>query len=118
MPSHHFSLAPLNGSSYANPNAEPSFSSSSSDRTPRAVLAALRSEHVLCVEPRNLRWEVSYNGVTRPMIDWLCSRERAVDHALEIAEDLLAHSGRERVLVVVEGVEHVLTNEGPTYVAH
>ena len=45
------------------------------------------------------------------MIDWLCTRERAVDHALEIAEELLSVSSRERVLVVVEGVEHVLTSE-------
>ena len=74
-------------------------------------MAALRTEHILCVERRNLRWEVAHNGRTRPMIDWLCTRERAVDHALEIAESLLSHAARERVLVVVEGVEHVLTNE-------
>jgi hypothetical protein len=74
-------------------------------------MAALRTDHILSVEHRNRRWEVAHNGVTRRMIDWLCTRERAVDHALEIAEGLLSHSGRERVLVVVEGVEHVLTNE-------
>jgi len=45
------------------------------------------------------------------MVDWLCTRERAVDHAVEIAERLLSVPSRERVLVVVEGVEHVLTNE-------
>jgi hypothetical protein len=78
---------------------------------PSSTLAALRSEHILRVEYRNMRWEVAHNGVTRRMIDWLCTRERAVDHALEIAEHLLSHPGRERVLVVVEGVEHVLTNE-------
>ena len=85
--------------------------SSSSPSFPRPTLVALSSEHVLSVERRNLRWEVSHNGVTRRMIDWLCTRERAVDHALEIAEELLSVSSRERVLVVVEGVEHVLTSE-------
>ena len=83
----------------------------SSSAFPRPSLAALRSGHILCVERRNLRWEVSHNGVTRPMVDWLCTRERAVDHAVEIAERLLSVPSRERVLVVVEGVEHVLTNE-------
>ena len=43
------------------------------------------------------------------MIDWLCTRERAVDHALEIAGTLLASPGRESVLLVVMGEERVLT---------
>jgi hypothetical protein len=88
-------------------------SSLSSPSYPPSALAASRIEHILRVERRNLRWEVAYNGVTRPMIDWLCTRERAVDHALEIAERLLSHPGRERVLVVLEGLEHVFTNEVP-----
>ena len=41
--------------------------------------AAIRVIH------RNLRWEVSAGGLIRPMIDWLCTRERAIDHALERA---------------------------------
>jgi hypothetical protein len=85
---------------------------SSLSRPRPTVLDALRSEHVLSVTYRNLRWEVAHNRVTRPMIDWLSTRQRAVDHALEIAERLLSYPGSERVLVVIEGVEHVLTNEG------
>ena len=76
------------------------------------MLTASRCDHVVRVQQRNLRWEVALNRVTRPMIDWLCTRERAVDHALEIAERILSAPGRERVLLVIEGVEHVLTNEG------
>jgi hypothetical protein len=75
------------------------------------VPVAMRSEHVLRVTHRNLRWEVAHNGLIRPMIDWLCTRERAVDHAVEIAERLLAYPGRERVLLVIEGVEHVLRHD-------
>jgi hypothetical protein len=73
-----------------------------------------RCQHVVRVEHRNLRWEVAHNRVTRPMIDWLCTRQRAIDHALEIAEGLLTSPGRERVLVVIEGVEHVFTNDDGT----
>jgi hypothetical protein len=36
---------------------------------------------------RHLRWEVSTNGVIRPLHDWLCTRERAVDHAFERARE-------------------------------
>lgn len=43
------------------------------------------------------------------MVDWLCSRERAVEHAIEIAKHLLSHGSR--VLLVLEGVEYVLTEE-------
>jgi len=59
-------------------------------------------EHVLVVHARDLRWEVSHNGVTRPMVDWLFSRERAIEHAYEIANELLARPGRTQVLLVVE----------------
>jgi hypothetical protein len=68
------------------------------------------------VEHRNRRWEVAHNRVTRPMIDWLCTRERAIDHAFEIAERLLSYPG-ERVLVIIEGVEHVLSNQDRSTVA-
>jgi hypothetical protein len=37
---------------------------------------------------RNQRWEVSTNGVTRRMIDWFCTKERAIEHAVERAHDL------------------------------
>jgi hypothetical protein len=36
---------------------------------------------------RHLRWEVSTNGVVRPLHDWLCTRDRAVAHAFERARD-------------------------------
>ena len=48
------------------------------------------------VVPRNLRWEVVANGVTRPMVDWLCTKERAIAHALERARDL------DLALIVIE----------------
>ena len=51
------------------------------------------------VVPRNLRWEVVADGVTRRMIDWLCTKERAIDHALERAKEFDA------VAVVVEHVD-------------
>lgn len=56
-------------------------------------------EHVLTVRYRNLRWEVGHNGLTRRLVDWLFSRERAIDHALDIAEELLDAPSRTRVLV-------------------
>ncbi|MDB4993373.1 MAG: hypothetical protein JWM74_805 [Myxococcaceae bacterium] len=43
---------------------------------------------VVRVVPRNQRWEVAANGVTRPMIDWLCTRDRAIAHALELAHEV------------------------------
>ncbi len=53
------------------------------------------------VVPRNRRWEVSTDGVVRPYIDWLCTKERAIDHALECAREL-STAGKEPVRVVVE----------------
>ncbi len=50
----------------------------------------------VCVVPRRQRWEVVANGVTRPMVDWLCTKERAIQHALERAREL------EVAVVVVE----------------
>jgi len=50
------------------------------------------------VVPRNQRWEVSANGVTRRLIDWLCTKERAVDHAIARARELRVR----RAVVVVE----------------
>lgn len=34
------------------------------------------------------------------MIDWLCTKERAVEHALELAQEIV---GTQPVMVVVEG---------------
>ena len=61
----------------------------------------------LRVIPRNLRWEVSVNGVTRRLIDWLCTKERAIDHALEQARELLRwEAGEAQAIVIVERVDH------------
>ena len=49
-----------------------------------------RSEVV--VVPHNMRWEVRVRGFARPMIDWLCTKERAVEHALERAREMQARS--------------------------
>lgn len=77
--------------------------------SPPRKLFAERTEHVISVEHRHQRWEVVHNGLTRPMIDWLHSRERAVDHALELAERLLF--GGENVVLVVDGDERLLTRD-------
>jgi hypothetical protein len=55
--------------------------------------------HEVRVVHRNLRWEVRVDGIARPMIDWLCTRERAIDHAHERARDVDAR------VIVVEGPE-------------
>ena len=60
----------------------------------------------LRVIPRNLRWEVSVNGVTRRLIDWLCTKERAIDHAFEQARDLLRwEAGDAQAIVIVERLD-------------
>jgi hypothetical protein len=60
----------------------------------------------LRVVPRNLRWEVSVNGVTRRLIDWLCTKERAVDHALERAQELLRWESSANAVVIIERPDH------------
>ena len=60
----------------------------------------------LRVVPRNLRWEVSVNGVTRRLIDWLCTKERAIDHAFERASELLRWDQHAQALVIVERPDH------------
>ena len=61
----------------------------------------------LRVVPRNLRWEVSVNGVTRRLIDWLCTKERAIEHALEQArEQLRWESDEPQAVVIVERADH------------
>jgi hypothetical protein len=61
---------------------------------------------------RNLRWEVRVNGVARPLIDWLCTKERALDHAQERALEVDAK------VIVIEGydwtVEEVIPVERPS----
>ncbi|AKU94192.1 hypothetical protein AKJ09_00856 [Labilithrix luteola] len=79
--------------------------------TSRQVPAAAPPTHTICVRFRNLRWEVSLDGRTRPLIDWLCTRERAVEHALELGRELVSKPGRELIRIVVEGpggFEHAL----------
>jgi hypothetical protein len=44
------------------------------------------------VVPRNMRWEVSVGGVTRRLMDWLCTKDRAVEHALGLARQIHAKS--------------------------
>jgi hypothetical protein len=60
----------------------------------------------LRVVPRNLRWEVSVNGVTRRLIDWLCTKERAIDHAYERARELLRWERDVGAVVIVERPDH------------
>ena len=58
------------------------------------------------VIPRNLRWEVSVNGLTRRLIDWLCTKDRAIEHAFERAEELIRCEPATRAVVVVESLDH------------
>lgn len=58
------------------------------------------------VIPRNLRWEVEVNGVTRRLIDWLCTKDRAIEHAVERARELLRCEGTGQAVVVVERADH------------
>ena len=51
------------------------------------------------VVPRHLRWEVRVGGVARPLVDWLCTKERALDHAFERAKDVGAQ------VIVIEGAD-------------
>ncbi|MDB4936033.1 MAG: hypothetical protein JWP87_3005 [Labilithrix sp.] len=60
----------------------------------------------LRVIPRNLRWEVSVNGTTRRLIDWLCTKERAIDHAQERARELLRWEQQAQAVVIVERPDH------------
>lgn len=46
---------------------------------------------------RNRRWEVRANGFARPLVDWFCTKERAIEHAIERAREIDAS------IVVVEG---------------
>jgi hypothetical protein len=48
------------------------------------------ARNAVLVVPRNQRWEVSVGGVTRRLVDWLCTKERAVEHALERAREVQA----------------------------
>jgi hypothetical protein len=48
--------------------------------------------NAVLVIPRNRRWEVSVGGVTRRLIDWLCTKDRAIEHALERAREVQAKS--------------------------
>ena len=62
------------------------------------------------VVPRNMRWELDVRGVTRPMLDWFCSKERAVQYGVLRALDVGAP-----VIVVERGdrsVEQVIAVEG------
>jgi len=53
------------------------------------------------VVPRNMRWEVEVNGTTRRLIDWLCTKERAIDHALERANELVRWESASEAIVTV-----------------
>jgi hypothetical protein len=60
---------------------------------------------------RSLRWEVRVDGIARPLIDWLCTKERAIEHAHERALEVGAG------VIVVEGhdwtIEEVIRVERP-----
>ena len=80
-----------------------------------APVASLALENVFVVRYRNLRWEVAHNGVTRHLVDWLFSKERAIEHALECAQEVLSAPGAGSARVVVEEVDggEVLVAETP-----
>lgn len=47
-----------------------------------------------------MRWEVSCDGITRRMIDWLFSKERAIEHAYERAEELMHWDDADCVVIL------------------
>ncbi len=52
---------------------------------------------------RNGRWEVSTCGITRPLVDWRCTRERAIERAIECAREIDAkHVGVARLDGTIE----------------
>jgi hypothetical protein len=58
---------------------------------------------------RNLRWEVRVNGVARPLIDWLCTKERAIEHAHERASEVDAK------FIVIEGADWTVEEASGRY---
>lgn len=71
------------------------------------ALPVVATTHLIVVRRRHLRWEVALDGVTRRMIDWLCTRERALAHALEMARVLTSPPAAAAVRVVVEDADGV-----------
>jgi hypothetical protein len=51
---------------------------------------------------RNLRWEVRVNGFARPMVDWFCTADRALEHAMDRARDVDA------ALIIVEAFDRTV----------
>ncbi len=47
----------------------------------------MTTHHHVRVIHRQLRWEVANDGLVRPRIDWLCTKERALEHAFEVARE-------------------------------
>ncbi len=62
------------------------------------------------VKYRDLHWEVSVDGHARPMIDSLCTKVRAIAHAVERAEALAAIEGVP-VDLVIESIEGMVETE-------
>src|SRR5438128_281889 len=55
---------------------------------PRRVEVSMSHEGEVRIIHRHLRWEVSVRGVTRPIVDWSYSRERALEHAMACAREV------------------------------
>lgn len=62
-------------------------------------------DEVFVVRCRSRRWEVAHNGIIRPLVDWFFSEERALEHAFEMAEQMMSVPGTARILVRVESAE-------------
>jgi hypothetical protein len=54
------------------------------------------------VVPRDRHWQVCAPGRPLRMIDSLCTKERAVEHAFAVADELMQTAGLRRVVIVVE----------------
>lgn len=57
---------------------------------------------VVRVLPHRLHWEVRAPGLPLRLIDSLCTKERAIEHAVAVAEELRETAGLRRVVVAVE----------------
>ena len=63
----------------------------------------------------DLHWEVRAPGRPRGMIDSLCTKERAIEHALSVAEELAKTERNRRIVVLVERADGSIEEEHAPY---
>jgi hypothetical protein len=66
-----------------------------------------RSLPIIRVVQHDLAWRVVHDPLVVRLVDTLCSCERALEHALELAHELIRH-GERAILVRVERAGTIL----------